>query len=145
MHPFCDPMVFIKDEEGTFQAPVSKVWELLQSPQDHQHPSQINPQFAMDGEHPVVSFGVKMPDGKVVNNKIRVTPMAPVGYALEYLEAPFAGSRSFTFYSPKGDQTGVTVVGDYTSQWMTGDALKQAVALSLENAFREDQENLKHI
>jgi hypothetical protein len=138
-------MVFIKDEEGTFQAPVSKVWQLLQSPQDHLHPSQINPQFAMEGDHPVVSFGVKMPDGKVVNNKIRMTALAPVGIVLEYLEGPFSGSKSFTYYSPKGEQTGVTVVGDYTSQWMSGEDLKQAVTMSLETAFREDSENLKRM
>ena len=101
MHPFSDLMVFIKDEEGTFQAPVSKVWELVQSPQDHQHPSQINPQFAMDGDHPVVSFGVKMPDGKVVNNKIRMTLVAPVGFALEYSGRALCGFQIFHVLQPQ--------------------------------------------
>jgi hypothetical protein len=138
-------MVFIKDEEGTFDAPLSKVWQLQQSPLDHQHPSLISPQVAMEGEKMVLSFGVKLPDGSVANTKIRSTPMAPVGYAMEYLEGPFAGSKSITYYSPKGNQTGITVVGDYTSPSLSGEQLKQAVLMSLETAFNEDQANLKRM
>ncbi len=138
-------MVFIIDEGSSFKAPMSKVWQLVQSPQEHLHPSQINPQFSMDGEHPTVSFDVKMQDGKQAHNKIRMTLFPPVGFSLEYLEGPFAGSRSVNYYTPKGNETGVTVVGEFTSPMLSGEQLKQGVMMSLETAFKEDSENLKRM
>jgi len=138
-------MVFIIDEGSVFKAPLNKVWELMQSEGKHNHPSEINPRMAMDGDHPVLTFDVKMPDGRQVTNKIKLTLMPPVGVSLDYLEGPFAGSKSVQYYVPKGNETGVTVIGDYNSPWMSGDQLKGAVLMSLETAFNEDQENLKKL
>ncbi len=121
---------------------MSKIWEYNNSEGTHVHPSQINPQFEMVEGHPTLSFDSKMPDGRQVHNKIRLTPMDPLGFGLEFLEGPLAGSKAFTYYIPKGNETGVTVVGEYTSQWMAGEQLKQAVLKNNEAVFNEDQANL---
>jgi hypothetical protein len=92
---------------------------------------------------PTVSFDARMPNGQNAHFKIAMTPLPPVGMFLEYLEGPLAGSKSVTYYTPKGNETGVTVAGEFTSQWMSGEQLKQSVLKSLEMAFEEDVANMK--
>lgn len=136
-------MVFIIDEGGVFPIPMNKLWEYVNSPELHNHPSQINPKFEMDGSRYVVSFDAKMPDGRQTRFKIAMIPHPPVGMFLEYLEGPLTGSKSVTYYIPKGNETGVTVAGEFTSQWMSEEQLKQAVRASMDMAFNEDVANMR--
>lgn len=138
-------MVFVLDEGSVFKAPLNKVWQLAQSEGIHVHADQINPKRSMEGQSVIVGFHSKMPDGQLVQNKIRLTPFPPVGFSLEYLEGPMAGSKMMQHYLPKGNETGVTCAGEFTSQFMQGEQLKQAVLQNLETAFNEDQENLKKL
>jgi hypothetical protein len=39
----------------------------------------------------------------------------PLGLVVEALEGPIAGSKFFNYYTPKGNKTGVTVIGDFKS------------------------------
>jgi len=138
-------MVFILDYGSEFDAPISKVWALAQSEGKHNHPSQINSKVSMEGEHMILSFGSKMPDGSVAQQKIRVTALPPVGFVLETIDGPLAGTTLVQYYVPNGNKTGVVVVGDATSKVVPEAMLKGAVMQGLAVAFAEDVENLKQI
>ncbi len=125
-------MVFISDEGSTFKAPLSKIWELNQSEGEHSHPSLRNQKAEQQGEHVMLTYETAMPDGTWVRHKTRTTAFPPLGIAFETLEGPMAGSRSFQYYSPRGNETGVTVVGEYTSKGIPDADLKNAVMAFLE-------------
>ena len=61
-----------------------------------------------------------------MRNKSRLTMDAPFGIVQEYLEGPMAGSKNFQYHIPKGDKTGVTVVGEFVGKGMDDDSVKQA-------------------
>ena len=73
--------------------------------------------------------------------KIKSTPLLPVGRMMEYVEGPLAGSRSFLYYVPMGDRTGVTVVGEFVSRSIPENQLKSVVLSQLERSYNEDNEN----
>ncbi len=136
-------MVYIKDEGSEFDAPVEKIWKLAQSEQFHNHSFQKNPSVTMEGEHPVLSFDVEAPDGRTVRNSIKLTLVPPLGTLLEYVEGEMAGSKAFNYYTPKGNKTGVTVVGEWVSKSIPTEQLRKMVMKNLETSFNEDQANLK--
>jgi hypothetical protein len=135
-------MVFIFDDGSRFKAPLDKVWKLNQSEGEHSHPSLRNQRGEQDGEHFVLTYETQMPDGSWTKHKVRTTAFPPVGIAFETLEGPMAGSKSFQFYTPRGDETGVTVVGEFTSKGVPEGDLKNAVLTFLGTVFDEDQKNL---
>jgi len=138
-------MVFIYDEGSTFKAPIAKVWRLNASEGEHSHPSLRNQRAEHKGESVILTYETQMPDGSWAKNKVKTTAMPPVGIAFETLEGPMAGSRSFQFYTPKGNETGVTVVGEFVGQGIPDAALKGAVMAFLGTVFDEDQKNLSKV
>jgi ABC-type phosphate transport system auxiliary subunit len=78
----------------------------------------------------------------MVKHKTRTTAYPPVGIAFETIEGPMTGSKSFQFYTPKGNETAVTVVGEWVSKSVPDGDLKNAVLAFLETVFDEDQKNL---
>ena len=135
-------MVFIVAEGSTFKGPLDKVWTLNQSEGQHAHPSLRNQKAEMQGGSVILSYETAMPDGTWVKNKARTTAYPPLGIMFETLEGPLAGSKSFQYYTPKGKETGVTVVGEFTGKGMPDAVLKKAVMAFLETVFNEDQKNL---
>jgi hypothetical protein len=135
-------MVFIFDEGSQFKAPLDKVWKLNQSEGEHSHPSLRNQKGEQQGEHFILSYETQMPDGSWASHKTRTTAYPPLGIAFETLEGPMAGSRSFQFYTPKGNETAVTVVGEFVSKGVPDPDLKNAVMAFLGTVFDEDQKNL---
>ncbi len=98
----------------------------------------------MDGKSTVLSFEVEGPGGAKTLVKIRSTPLVPVGRMLEYLEGPLAGSKVMSYYIPKDQRTGITLVGEYVSKVIPEGQLKTVVMNQLEQSFKEDTENLKN-
>jgi len=135
-------MVFILDEGSVFKAPIDKIWKLNQSEGEHPHPSLKNVKASQEGDHPIISYETQMPDGSWAKNKIRLTVFPPVGNLFETIEGPMTGSRSVTYYTPKGNETGVTVVGHWTAKGMPDDKVREGVMTFLETVFNEDQTNL---
>ncbi len=135
-------MVFIHDEGSKFKAPLDKVWKLNQSEGQHDHPSLRNQKAEQEGDHMIISYETAMPDGTWAKNKSRMTAHPPLGIMFETLEGPMAGSKSFQYYTPKGKETGVTVVGEFTSKMIPESQLQKAVMAFLETVFNEDQKNL---
>ncbi len=138
-------MVFILDEGSEFNAPIDKVWKLNMSEGQHPHPSLRNAGSEQEGEHPILKYETQTPDGSWVKNRVRLTVLPPVGIAFETIEGPMTGSKSFQFYPPKGNKTGITVVGEWKAVGIADAQLKNAVMRFLETVFKEDQENLKKL
>jgi hypothetical protein len=137
-------MVFIVDAEGTFDAPIDKIWRFMQSPPDsHSHPGNMNLQMEEQGEHMILSFENEMPGAGRVKQKIKTTVFPPVGITMEYLEGPIAGSKMMQYYYPKGNKTDVVVAGEFTSKMVPEAQLRGMVLKNLEKMFNDDQENLK--
>lgn len=134
-------MVYILDEGSVFDAPVEKVWKYLQS-QEHHHPSIKVLNREMMG-NAVTLTSERNVMGRTVTVKVKNTLYPPFGMVQEYLEGPMQGSRAFQFYIPKGDKTGVTVVGDYLMSGVTDQQIRDAVGVQAQRSFDEDNANLK--
>ena len=136
-------MVFIIDEGSVFNVPIEKVWKLNASEGAHNHASLKNLRGGQEGEHPTLSYETALPDGSWVKHKVRLTLFPPTGVVFETIECPLSGSKSIQDDTPKGDKTGVTVVGNWTSTMGIPDAmLRQSVMDFLDVVFKEDQSNL---
>jgi hypothetical protein len=138
-------MVHIKDEGSVFEAPIETVWQYLQSEQDHgqSHKGRRNFSPKELGPNVVELAWEQEIDGQWVRSANRLTFLAPVGFSVEPLEGPLAGSKFFNYYTPRGNQTEVTVVGEYTSKVIPATHLHQAVITNNEKVFKEDMEGLK--
>jgi monoamine oxidase len=80
----------------------------------------------------------------MVRTKIKNTLYPPFGYVQEHLEGPTAGSKAFLYYTPKGDKTAVTVVGNFVISGMDEKETRNAVLAQLQVTFDEDNANLKN-
>jgi len=138
-------MVHIKDEGSVFEAPIETVWQYLQSEQDHgqSHKGRRNFSRKEIGPNAVELAWEQEIDGKWVRSANRLTFLPPVGFSVEPLEGPLAGSKFFNYYTPRGNKTEVTVVGDYVSKVIPATHLEQAVMTNNEKVFKEDTEGLK--
>jgi hypothetical protein len=138
-------MVHIKDEGSMFEAPVETIWKYLQSEQDHgpSHKGRRNFSRKELGPNSVELAWEQEMDGKWVRSANRLTFLPPVGFSVEPLEGPLAGSKFFNYYTPRGNKTEVTVVGEYTSKVIPPAQLEAAVMMNNEKVFKEDTEGLK--
>lgn len=134
-------MVYLIDEGSEFDAPVDKVWKYLQA-ESHNHPSMKMLSREMAGNIVTIT-AERTIMGKPTKTKMKITLYPPFGMVQEHLEGPTAGSRAFQFYTPKGNKTGVTIVGDFTIPGLDEKATKDAVMAQLQITFDEDNANLK--
>lgn len=138
-------MVHLKDEGSVFDAPIEVVWKYLQSEQDHgpSHKGRRNFSRKELGPGAVELSWEQEIDGKWVKSANRLTFLPPVGFSVEPLEGPLAGSKFINYYTPRGNKTEVTVVGEYTSKVIPAAQLEQAVLTNNEKVFKEDTEGLR--
>jgi hypothetical protein len=136
-------MVFISDEGSVFDAPLDKVWKYLSSDQ-HRHGGMKMINREVNG-NVVTLTSERNFMGQTVHTKVRNTLYPPIGFVQEVLEGPLEGSRAFILYLPKGDKTGITVVGEYNVKGLEGDqATRDAVLASSQVSFDEDNANIKN-
>ncbi len=138
-------MVHIKDEGSQFDAPLDVVWKYIQSETDHgsAHTGRRNFQRKPVGETAVELSWEQEMDGKWVKTANRLTFLPPLGFVVEPLEGPLAGSKFVNYYTPKGNKTEVTVVGEWTSKTIPPAMLEKAVWANLEKVFHEDTAGIK--
>jgi len=134
-------MVYLLDEGSVFDMPIDKVWKYLQS-EEHRHPSIKMVNREVNG-NTVILTSERIIMGKPALTKIKNTLYPPFGMVQEHLEGPLAGSRAFQYYTPKGDKTGVTVVGDFVIKGLDDKATREAVLAQAQVTFDEDNANLK--
>jgi hypothetical protein len=138
-------MVQVRDEGSEFEAPVEVIWKYLATPEVHgpAHKSRRTVEAKPVGEATVLlTFEQKIGE-QWVRGQNRITRFPPVGMAIEMLEGPLAGSKMFTFYTPKGARTGVTVVGEFTSPTLPPHQVEAAARASLAQAFDDDAPAIK--
>jgi hypothetical protein len=136
-------MVYILDEGSVFDAPIDTLWKYLPS-DGHRHNSLKLISREMVNNNAVVITAERNFMGKMVRTKIKNTLYPPFGYVQEHLEGPTAGSKAFLYYTPKGDKTAVTVVGDFVISGMDEKETRNAVLAQLQVTFDEDNANLKN-
>lgn len=136
-------MTILRDEGSTFDAPIEKVWALMHSGPHHRHRSMVNLEGAptQDPNTFLLTWESEV-GGRRFPMAARMTVYPPLGFVMEYVEGPFAGSTEFEYYIPRGDRTEIDVVGDYRSPILTEESLRRAVQEALTAAFGEDVENL---
>ena len=138
-------MVFITDEGSVFKAPLEKIWKLNASEGQHNHPSLKNSKVEPVAENTMIlSYDVDM-GGRSTRIRTKLTLVPPLGELFETLDGPMAGSKSFQYYTPKGNETSVTVIGDWKSGVMSDEQIRSAVMSFLQTVFDEDQANLAKI
>jgi hypothetical protein len=137
-------MVYILDEGSEFDAPIEKIWGYLQS-EGHAHPSMKILKREMPSPNIVELTSEREMNGKKFNTKVRITLYPPFGMVQEHLEGPTAGSKSFSYYTPKGNKTGITVVGDFKAEGMNEEDTKKAILAQMQVSFDEDNANLKNM
>jgi len=138
-------MVFIVDDGGKFNCPINKIWELNASEGKHPHASLRNQKAEPAGDNMMILSSEVTIAGQNVKDKAKMNMMPPLGYSLEWLEGPFTDSKAFQYYTPEGNKTRVTVVGEFKSPNLSDAQLKKEVLNFLERVFEEDQTNLKNL
>jgi hypothetical protein len=136
-------MVYLIDEGSVFDAPIEKVWKYLQS-DEHRHPSLKMISRELTGSAVVIT-AERTIMGKPVKVKIKNILYPPFGMVQEHLEGPTTGSRAFLYYIPKGDKTGVTIVGDFTISGLDDKSIRDVVMSQMQIVFDEDNANLKQM
>lgn len=137
-------MVLVEDESGTFEAPLPVVWKFLQSPEEHGRVHrQRKGSLRLLSENQVLAAWEQEVEGAAVKVSNRITLLPPLGFAVEVLEGPFAGSKFFNYYLPRGERTEVLVVGDFVSKSVPEEEVPAAVHRYLAEVFREDEEALR--
>jgi hypothetical protein len=138
-------MVYLVDWGSEFDAPMDKVWEYVQAPEDHgrSHKGRRNIERKQLSENSVLMSWEQDVDGTWMKMANRMTFHPPVGFFIEPQEGPMAGSKFFTYYVPKGSKTQVIVVGDWNSKTIPQAQLEKAVMANLERVFNEDVAGLK--
>src|SRR5579863_2197679 len=117
-------MVHIVDEGSEIDLPLEKLWEYLPS-DSHKHSAKV---ISRELQGNVLTLTSERDvDGKAVRSKLRITMYPPLGVAQEHLEGPTTGSKVFTFYTRKGNKTGITVVGDYQMAGANDEVTRKAV------------------
>lgn len=138
-------MVFIADSGSAFDASLETVWKYLQSDTDHgsSHKGRRNMARKALSENSIQLDWEQEIDGKWIRMSNRLTFHPPVGFFVEPIEGPFAGSKFFNYYLPKGNKTEVAVVGDWNSKTIPAAQLEKAVWANLEKVYSEDVAGLK--
>lgn len=136
-------MVYILDEGSVFDAPIDRLWKYLPS-DEHRHNSSKLISREMVNSNTVVITGERNFMGKMLRTKVKNTLYPPFGFVQEHLEGPTAGSKAFVYYIPKGNKTGITIVGDFVLSGMDEKATRDALMAQFQVSFDEDNANLKN-
>jgi hypothetical protein len=134
-------MVFIEDRESVFDAPLEIVWKYLFDGEEHDkvHKSTRNPSFKPISKTSFVYSSERNFNGDWIPESMRQSVFPPLGMATEWLEGPFAGSKMFYLYSPKGSRrTQIDVFGDFQSKTISESDLESRVKKFLEGEFSDD-------
>jgi hypothetical protein len=139
-------MVRIVDDGSHFDAPIEKVWKLVEAHREHMteiHSDVKNPKMSMGGENQGIIEWTHEEGGHKFPMKLRVTAVPPTAQILEILSGPLAGSTVVNYYTAKGAKTGVTVIADFHSTVLPPADLEAAGHGFLDGGFEADSAYLR--
>ncbi len=139
-------MVWVRDEGSLFDAPLALIWKFVGSGPAHSEAHRHR-----DARRAVLSDNsgeyswVQDSDGVAERFTMRWTAFPPVGIAYEVREGPFAGSEFFLYYTPHGERTEVTVVGEFVGPDLPPDAVAQAALRFFAVEFDQDSAAIREL
>lgn len=137
-------------DDGVFDAPLDKVWRLIDAHGDATvrdvHPSTVSQRTVEHaGATTVRDVANRMPDGRVVESRIRFTHHRPFAQTLEFVSGPFAGSWQTSTYVPEGQRTRVVTVGEFRLSGAPDDVALVAATAFVDHAHEDDKAYLKRL
>lgn len=132
-------MVFVRDESSVYDAPLHVVWDFFGSGQEHSeaHGHRDVHREKLSEKSGSYSWTQEF-QGRSARFAMRWTSFRPLGLGYEVLEGPFAGSKFFLVYTPLGERTGVSVVGEFTSPTIPASQIADAVGAFFALEFEQD-------
>ena len=141
-------MVRYYSDDGVLDAPVQKVWALIQAHNDpknkiHDGILSMSGKPQPDGSV-LADVQTKGPDGKPVAHKWRFTFKQPYAQLVDMLDGPMKGSWIATTYVPEGNRTRLVTNAEWKVQGVTDDkTLLKLCNDFMEGGFEEDSRFLK--
>lgn len=141
-------MVHYKSE-GIFEAPLAKVWKLLQEEHTPEKITAIHTNFQKvkvleekgnTMKQEITAIGM---DGKAMTFQARLTFNQPKNFDIEWLTGPMAGSKVSNVYTEQGSQTKVVTSGDVKIAGMDEPSVLKIFEEMMSNSFNADQSYLK--
>ena len=132
--------MFLRDDDGTFDAPVEAVWRFLgdgpRHSEAHRHTEVVR---ELQSDHEGTYSWVQPFDGHPTRFTMHWRSFAPLGIVYEVRVGPFEGSRFFLYYAPVGERTRVAIVGEFESPSLAGAELEDAVRRFFALEFEQDR------
>jgi hypothetical protein len=141
-------MVRYYSDDGVFDAPVNKVWKLIDAHSDPNNKIHAALVGSKGGPQPDGSVKLEMtirgPDGKTHTQQWRLLHNRPHSQTVEFVDGPFRGSWQTTAYIPEGNRTRCITVAEWKVQGVADSAATLKMANEFfDNGFEEDQRFLK--
>jgi hypothetical protein len=141
-------MVRYYSDDGVFDAPVSKVWKLIEAHADPNNKIHASLVGSKGGPQPDGSIKLEMtirtPDGKTAMQAWRLVHNPPFSQTVEFLDGMFKGSWQTTAYIPEGNRTRCVTTAEWKVQGVTDPAaVLKAANDFFDNGFEEDSRFLK--
>ena len=132
-------MVFVRDEGSVYNAPLEEVWRFLSSGPIHSeaHRHRKAQRTALPGNAGEYTWEQDF-EGKPEMFTMRWTSFPLFGIAYDVVLGPFAGSKFFVYYRPRGTKTRVTIVGDFVSPTIPAARVEPAILGFFAREFEED-------
>ena len=141
-------MVHVRDEGAKFDGSIESVWRYLNNPELHglAHKDTRNRTAKTEGNLTTRVSMERNWRGAWVKVSFRITVLPPLGYVAEYTEGPFAGSNTFTVFTPLDqDHTQVDVYGEFRSPTISEGELGAAARQFLESIYNDDAPAIKEL
>ncbi len=134
-------MVVVIDRGSRFNFPLDQVWKLLMThvtKMETIQPQRSNWKCDQVDDHTLIGTFDEVFRGGKTTTKLRFTLFPPLGFAIETLEGPLAGSKWFQYFEAKGDHVEVNVVGDFQSTVVPAPQLEPIVRAFFQTIFDQD-------
>lgn len=138
-------MVYLKDEESEFDAPIDFVWKYVLGGEGHDsaHTTTRNSKFKKVSDITFEYASERRLGGQWAPDRMRITMLSPVAVATEWLEGALAGSTFVYVYSPRGNKTAIAVYGEFTSKSLSPTEVEAMAREFLDSEFRDDAPRIR--
>lgn len=132
-------------DEGTFDAPLEKIWRFLQDNTSHDHKFiKSRKVLEQTDKYMIVEMETSMDGKTTATHKAKFTFNPPKGFNIEFLAGPQIGSKHTHTYTPMGNKTKVVIEGEFKIQGLDDQATRKAALAFLEQIYNEDNEALRN-
>ena len=143
-----NPMVRYYSDDGVLDAPLNKVWKLIEAHGEHATEIHTNLVSAKASPKPdgtmQAEWVTKGPDGKNATHKLHMAIKAPFSQTVDFTDGPLKGSWMTTTYIAEGNKTRCITAAEWRVQGITDPAaLLKAATEFFDGGFEADSRYLK--